>query len=81
VRRSLRRAGVARAAPRTRRPGLSLREQEVMQLVAAGLTSRDIAGRLGVSSSTVESTVKSAMVKLGARTRAQAAALAGGVPE
>jgi DNA-binding CsgD family transcriptional regulator len=48
-----------------------------MQLVGAGLTSADIAGRLGVRRSTVNSTVKSAMVKLRARTRAQAAAFAG----
>jgi len=77
VRLALRDAGVARAAPRTRGAGLSGREREVMQLVGAGLTSADIAGRLGVRSSTVNSTVKSAMVKLGARTRAQAAAFAG----
>jgi DNA-binding CsgD family transcriptional regulator/tetratricopeptide (TPR) repeat protein len=74
---ALRDAGVARAAPRTREAGLSGREREVIQLVGAGLTSADIAGRLGVRRSTVNSTVKSAMVKLRARTRAQAAAFAG----
>jgi DNA-binding CsgD family transcriptional regulator len=76
IRPALRDAGVSRAAPRTRGARLSGREREVMQLVGAGLTSADIAGRLGVRSSTVDSTVKSAMVKLDARTRAQAAAFA-----
>lgn len=81
VRPALRDAGVSRAAPRTRGARLSGREREVMRLVGGGLTSADIAGRLGVRSSTVNSTVKSAMVKLGARTRAQAAAFAGDTDE
>lgn len=74
VRRSLREAGVFRSAPRAQRPGtITAREQEVLELVAAGLNSREIAARLGVAPSTVDSQVKSAMRKLGARTRAQAA--------
>jgi DNA-binding CsgD family transcriptional regulator len=74
VRRSLRQAGVPRSAPRSRRAGvITGREHEVLALVGAGLSSREIAARLGVAPSTVDSQVKSAMRKLGARTRAQAA--------
>ena len=75
VRRSLRLAGVVRAQ-RMRADGLlSGREQEVLVLVAEGLTSAEIAMRLAVSRATVESHVRSAMRKLGASTRRQAAAL------
>ncbi|HZT93087.1 MAG TPA: LuxR C-terminal-related transcriptional regulator [Gaiellaceae bacterium] len=52
---------------------LSLREQEVLELVAGGLTSGQIAERLGLARSTVETHVRGAMAKLGARTRLQAA--------
>jgi len=48
-----------------------------MRLVAAGLTSREIALNLGLTRSTIESVVRSAMMKLDAKTRVQAAALAG----
>ena len=75
VRRSLRLAGVVRTQ-RMRVDGLlSGREQEVLVLVAEGLTSAEIATRLAVSRATVESHVRSAMRKLGASTRRQAAAL------
>jgi DNA-binding CsgD family transcriptional regulator len=46
-----------------------------MQLIAAGLTSREIALRLGLARSTVESHVRSAMTKLNAMSRVQAASL------
>jgi DNA-binding CsgD family transcriptional regulator len=79
VRRSLRQAGIPRSAPRTRGAGvITGREHEVLELVAAGLSSREIAARLGVAASTVDSQVRSAMRKLGARTRAQAALTAAG---
>jgi DNA-binding CsgD family transcriptional regulator len=74
VRRSLREAGIPRPAPRARHAGvITGREHEVLELVAGGLSSREIAARLGVAPSTVDSQVRSAMRKLGARTRAQAA--------
>jgi DNA-binding CsgD family transcriptional regulator len=74
VRRSLRQAGVTAAAPRRPASGLLTgREREVLGLVGAGLRTREIAARLGVAPSTVNSQVKSAMRKLGTRTRAQAA--------
>ena len=52
--------------------GLSPRELEVMQLVAQGHTSREIAGRLFLSPRTVEMHVRGGMLKLDCRTRAAA---------
>lgn len=54
---------------------LTDREIEVLVLVAAGLTTKQIAERLGISASTVDSHIASAMRQLGCRTRAQAAAI------
>jgi DNA-binding CsgD family transcriptional regulator len=75
VRRSLRLAGVVRAHRTPAEGPLSAREREVLLLVAEGLTSLEISTRLAVSRATVESHVRSAMRKLGASTRRQAAAL------
>ncbi|MGZ4352801.1 MAG: helix-turn-helix transcriptional regulator, partial [Gaiellaceae bacterium] len=73
--RSLRLAGVRRAAPRARRAdGLTVREAEVLELAASGLTNAAIARRLGVGPSTVKRLVSSGARKLGAVTRAQAVA-------
>ncbi len=52
---------------------LSEREQEVLRLLARGLTDRDIGTALGVSPRTVESHVSSILHKLGVRNRAEAA--------
>ncbi len=52
--------------------GLSARETEVMRLVAAGNTSREIGGQLFLSPRTVEMHVRSSMLKLDCRTRAAA---------
>jgi DNA-binding CsgD family transcriptional regulator len=58
---------------RGRPPGaLSRREREVMELVAQGLTSRDIGGFLFLSPRTVEMHVQNSLEKLGCRTRAEA---------
>jgi DNA-binding CsgD family transcriptional regulator/tetratricopeptide (TPR) repeat protein len=74
VRRSLRRVGVPRTEPRRTASGaVSAREREVLELVAAGQSTAEIALRLGLSPATVESQVRSAMTKLGAKTRLQAA--------
>jgi DNA-binding CsgD family transcriptional regulator len=77
ARRSLRRAGVRRSpsAGRGVRDALTPREREVLTLVRTGLRSTDIATRLGIAVATVDSHVASARRKLGARSRAQAAAL------
>lgn len=58
------------------RPELTVREREVMTLVASGLQSGDLAKRLFLSPETVKSHVQNAMGKLGARTRAHAVAIA-----
>jgi len=52
---------------------LSAREQEVLRLLADGLTDREIAGGLAISPRTVESHVSSVLRKLGVRNRAEAA--------
>lgn len=64
------------AARRAPTPPLSLaqlteREREVLALVGAGLSNDEIAARLTVSPATAKTHVSRAMVKLGARDRAQ----------
>lgn len=54
-------------------PGISPREEEVLTLLADGMTDREIAERLGISPRTVETHVGSLLNKLGVRNRAQAA--------
>jgi DNA-binding CsgD family transcriptional regulator len=61
-------------APHGRPP--TAREREVLDLLADGATDEQIAARLAVSPATVQSHVRTAKAKLGARTRAQAVALA-----
>ena len=56
--------------------GLSRRELEVLQLVAAGETNSQIARRLGLSTHTVERHVANLYRKIGARGRADATAFA-----
>ena len=81
VRTSLRKSGVAAAAgaaavPRGRLPSrLTSREREILRFVGSGLSSRDIAHMLSISQSTVETQIRTAMRKLGATTRVQAATL------
>lgn len=50
---------------------LSPRERQVLALTATGLTSREVAGQLGISIKTVESFVSSTNKKLGTRSRLQ----------
>ncbi len=52
---------------------LTTREAEVLRLLAAGLTDREIAASLTISPRTVETHVSSILHKLGARNRAEAA--------
>lgn len=55
---------------------LTGREQEVLQLVSQGLTSKEIAGRLGIGRRTVESHSGNLLTKLGVRNKAQLVRLA-----
>jgi PAS domain S-box-containing protein len=70
---------LAAAAFEARHPeagSLSPREREVLGCLAAGMTSAHAASALGISAETVETHVRRALAKLGARTRTQAVATA-----
>ncbi|MDR7555885.1 MAG: LuxR C-terminal-related transcriptional regulator [Armatimonadota bacterium] len=76
------RDGLARAGPSPLR-ALTRREREVLEMLAAGMTTRAIARALYVSPITVRTHVQNLLRKLGAHTRAEAVALAarwGAVP-
>src|SRR5712691_6112249 len=55
---------------------LSPREREVLRLVAAGSTNREIAAQLGIGDETVKTVLARTFAKLGARKRAEAVAAA-----
>ena len=57
-------------------PALTERELEVAELVAKGMTDREIAAELVISQRTAESHVQHILTKLGFRSRAQIAAWA-----
>jgi putative flavoprotein involved in K+ transport len=73
---------VARHGARTRRvapsdaPELTTRELEVMRLVAAGESNRDIAAALTISENTVARHVQNILTKLGVQSRTAATAFA-----
>jgi ATP/maltotriose-dependent transcriptional regulator MalT len=52
--------------------GISKREYEVLELMAAGLSNQEIAEKLFVSTSTVKTHVSNVLAKLDARRRTQA---------
>lgn len=66
----------AGSAHAERLAALTVREREVLVLVAAGLSNDGIAARLEVSPLTVKTHVNRAMAKLGARDRAQLVVIA-----
>jgi len=72
--------GTAYDARHPRRPAglaaLSPREREVVKLVAAGATNREIAQTLDVGSETVKTLLSRTFTKLGVRKRAEAVAVA-----
>ncbi|WP_459645912.1 response regulator [Kineococcus sp. NUM-3379] len=66
--------GAAAQVPELAR--LTAREQEVLRLVAAGLSNAEIAAELGVGLETVRSHVAAVLAKTGTRDRTQAVVLA-----
>jgi DNA-binding CsgD family transcriptional regulator len=62
--------------PRRRERDPTSRERQVLRLLASGATDVQIAAWLSLSPATVQTHVRNAKAKLGARTRAQAVALA-----
>lgn len=64
------------SSPRPQADALTAREQEVLKLMADGLTNADIAERLVIGVATVKTHVSSVMTKLGVSTRTEATALA-----
>lgn len=58
------------------RSGISKREFEVLELIAAGLSNQEIADRLFVSTSTVKTHVSNVLAKLDASRRTEAIAKA-----
>jgi DNA-binding CsgD family transcriptional regulator/tetratricopeptide (TPR) repeat protein len=66
----------ARATTREHPVGLTRREAEVLALLCEGLTNEDIAGRLVVSTRTVDHHVSAVLSKLGVGSRGAAAARA-----
>lgn len=49
--------------------GLTPRERETVKLLLQGLTSKEIAGRMGISANTVKAFVRLVMLKMGVSTR------------
>jgi NarL family two-component system response regulator LiaR len=64
------------SAPRPQADALTAREQQVLKLMADGLTNADIADRLVIGVATVKTHVSSIIAKLGVSTRTEATALA-----
>jgi DNA-binding CsgD family transcriptional regulator len=64
--------GPARDGAVAARLGVTRREHEILALIAEGLSTREIAARLGVSENTVKSHAGRLFDKLGARRRTQA---------
>jgi DNA-binding CsgD family transcriptional regulator len=61
---------------RVRELGITPRELEILEAVAAGLSNREIAGRMFVSENTVKTHAARVFAKLSARRRTQAVQLA-----
>jgi len=67
-------AGCTWRPPEATRQPLTPRENNVLRLIAGGLSNKRIAQRLDITPETVKSHTKSIFAKLAAQTRAQAVA-------
>jgi two-component system NarL family response regulator len=66
----------AKLANHVGRPRLTGRQEEVLQLIARGMTNQEIGNQLHIVEGTVKAHVKSILEKLGARDRTQALCIA-----
>lgn len=66
----------ARLNERSKRPPLTPRELQVMELIGLGMQNKEIGASLGISEETVQVHVKNILAKLGARDRTAAVAVA-----
>jgi len=66
----------AHLTPQFAQQTLTLREREILSLLANGMSARDIAGKLNISERTVEWHIDRVMKRLGARNRIQAVVIA-----
>jgi DNA-binding NarL/FixJ family response regulator len=64
------------AHPRRPFPSLTSREFDILDRLARGLTNQAIAARMGINTKTVQNNVSNILLKLEARDRAQAVAIA-----
>jgi DNA-binding NarL/FixJ family response regulator len=62
--------------PRSLETKLTVRELEVLRLLAGGLGQKEISGRLAISTKTVGTHIEHILMKLGVQSRTQAVALA-----
>lgn len=66
-------AATGRGAPADPFPQLTTREREVLELLATGLPTTSIAGRLGLAAKTVNNNLSAIFAKLGVTNRTEAA--------
>ncbi|WP_229749741.1 response regulator transcription factor [Flexivirga endophytica] len=76
VRAAMQRAELPAGAQAAPPAGLTPREQEVLTLIASGMSNRDIAGHLFVSEGTVKTHINNLFAKAGVRDRAAAVTFA-----
>lgn len=67
---------LSRGTARARSSALTRREVEVLQLLAEGLSTREVAERFVLSTSTVRNHVQNVLVKLGAHSKLEAVSIA-----
>ena len=75
IRKAARQAGLSRPNRAPARGRLTSREREVLTLVASGSPTKEIGAHLQIKPSTVETLIRNAMRKTGAKTRLEAASI------